>query len=93
MVDLKLEQNEGILLQTTDVGRYDGNNELEVYELYLTTGPLDINILKQMAIAGQFKPNSLVWKPGMENWLRADAVDDLKDLFNNVMPPIPTTEE
>ena len=57
------------------------------------TGPLDINILKQMAIAGQFKPNSLVWKPGMENWLRADAVDDLKDLFNNVMPPIPTTEE
>lgn len=36
MVDLKLEQNEGILLQTTDVGRYDGNNELEIYELYLT---------------------------------------------------------
>lgn len=36
MVDLKLEQNEGILRQTTDVGRYDGNNELEVYELYLT---------------------------------------------------------
>ena len=36
MVDLKLEQNEGVLLQTTDVGRYDGNNELEVYELYLT---------------------------------------------------------
>ncbi len=56
------------------------------------TGPFDINILKQMAIAGQFKPNSLVWTPGMENWLRADAVDDLKDLFNNVMPPIPTTE-
>ena len=57
------------------------------------TGPFDINILKQMAIAGQFKPNSLVWKPGMENWLRADAVDDLKGLFNNVMTPIPTTEE
>ena len=57
------------------------------------TGPFDINILKQMAIAGQFKPNSLVWKPGMENWLRADAVDDLKGLFNNVMPPISTTEE
>lgn len=36
MTDLKLENNEGILLQTTDVGRYDGNDELEVYELYLT---------------------------------------------------------
>lgn len=57
------------------------------------TGPFDINTLKQMTIAGQFKPNSLVWKPGMETWLRADAVEDLKDLFNNVMPPIPTTEE
>jgi len=57
------------------------------------TGPFDINILKQMAIAGQFKPNSLVWKPGMETWLRADAVDDLKGLFSSVMPPIPTTEE
>lgn len=57
------------------------------------TGPFDINILKQMAIAGQFKPNSLVWKPGMETWLRADAVEDLKGLFNDVMPPIPTVEE
>ena len=36
MVDLKLEHNEVIILQTTDVGRYDGNNEVEVYELYLT---------------------------------------------------------
>lgn len=57
------------------------------------TGPFDINILKQMAISGQFKPNSLVWKPGMETWLRADVVEGLKGLFNNVMPPIPTAEE
>ena len=57
------------------------------------TGPFDINILKQMAIAGQFKASSLVWKPGMESWLRADSVDELKNLFKNVMPPIPTTED
>ena len=36
MTDLRLEFNEGILLQTTDVGRYDGDNELEIYEFYLT---------------------------------------------------------
>lgn len=36
MSELKLEGNEEIILHTTDVGRYDGNNELEVYELYLT---------------------------------------------------------
>ena len=52
------------------------------------TGPFDINILKQMAIAAQFKASSLVWKPEMESWLRADSVDELKDLFKNVMPPI-----
>lgn len=36
MNDLKLENNEGILLQTTNVERYNENNEIEVYELYLT---------------------------------------------------------
>ena len=57
------------------------------------TGPYDLNMLRQMSTTGQFNVNSLVWKPGMENWLRADAVDDLKGLFSNVIPPIPTTEE
>ncbi len=57
------------------------------------TGPFDINILKQMAISGHFKVNDLVWKSGMENWISADSVDELKDLFKNIMPPIPTTEE
>ena len=57
------------------------------------TGPYDMNTLAQMVTAGQFMPDSLVWKSGMKAWLRADAVDDLKGLFNNVMPPIPTTEE
>lgn len=57
------------------------------------TGPYDMNTLAQMVTAGQFMPDNLVWKPGMKAWLRADAVDDLKDLFKNAMPPIPTTEE
>ena len=57
------------------------------------TGPYDMNTLAQMVTAGQFMPDNLVWKPGMKAWLRADAVEDLKGLFNNVMPPIPTTEK
>ena len=36
MTDLRLEFDEGILLQTTDVGRYNGDNEFEIYEFYLT---------------------------------------------------------
>ncbi|MCI5731153.1 MAG: SPFH domain-containing protein [Eubacterium sp.] len=57
------------------------------------TGPFDVNILRQMTIAGQFKPESLVWKAGMETWVMADSVDELKDLFKNIMPPIPMEEE
>ena len=36
MTDLKLEVGEGILLQTDDAGLYDGNNETDIDELYLT---------------------------------------------------------
>ena len=36
MTDLKLEVGEGILLQTNDAGLYDGNNEIDIDELYLT---------------------------------------------------------
>lgn len=36
MTDLKLEEDEGILLQTTNAERYSEDNELSVDELYLT---------------------------------------------------------
>ena len=36
MTDLRLEVGEGILLQTNGAGIYDGNNEIDVDELYLT---------------------------------------------------------
>jgi len=36
MTDLKLEVGEGILLQTTDAGLYNGNDEISIDELYLT---------------------------------------------------------
>ena len=55
------------------------------------TGPFDIATLTQMVNAGQVTANSLVWKNGMAQWLKAGAVDELKNLFT-VMPPIPITE-
>lgn len=36
MTDLRLEVGESILLQTDDAGLYDGNNETNIDELYLT---------------------------------------------------------
>ena len=56
------------------------------------TGPLDISVLAQMATAGQFTADSLVWKNGMAQWAKAGTVDELKNLFANAMPPIPPIE-
>ena len=54
-----------------------------------STGPFDLNTLQQMIIAGQLFASSLVWKEGMSEWIRADLVDELKNMFATNMPPIP----
>ena len=53
------------------------------------TGPFDISVLAQMATVGQLTADSLVWKNGMAQWAEAGTVDELKNIFANVMPPIP----
>ena len=50
------------------------------------TGPFEVSTLQQMAAAGQFTADSLVWKTGMTEWAKASSVDELKGLF---MPPVP----
>lgn len=57
------------------------------------TGPFDIPMLAQMVTAGQFTADSLVWKNGMAQWAKAGTIDELKNLFANVMPPIPPVTE
>ena len=57
------------------------------------TGPFDISVLAQMATARQLTVDSLVWKNGMEQWAKTGTVDELKSLFTNVMPPIPTIND
>lgn len=56
------------------------------------TGPFDVSVLAQMATAGQFTADSLVWKSGMAQWEKAGTVDELKNLFL-IMPPIPTAND
>ena len=55
------------------------------------TGPYDLNMLRQMATAGQLNADSLVWKNGMSEWAKAGTIDELKSIFV-VMPPISPTE-
>lgn len=56
------------------------------------TGPFDLNMLSQMVTQGTLTKDTLVWKQGMQNWTRAESVEELKNLFANVMPPIPDME-
>lgn len=55
-------------------------------------GPFAIPVLAEMVASGQFNADSLVWINGMTQWEKAGVVDDLKSLFANSMPPIPTNE-
>lgn len=57
-----------------------------------STGPFDIATLTQMATSGQLTKSSLVWKAGMTEWVKAETVDELKEVLANVMPPAPPME-
>ena len=52
------------------------------------TGPYDIQTLQQMAINGQLKKDTYVWKSGMAQWEYAGNVEDLKGVVNTI-PPVP----
>lgn len=54
------------------------------------TGPYDLSALKQMNTAGQFTSESLVWKAGMSEWVKAGTIGELKSIV--VIPPIPPVE-
>ena len=56
------------------------------------TGPYNLQILQQMIAAGQLVAETLVWKSGMAQWVKAGETDDLKGLFAPPVPPIPPTE-
>lgn len=53
-------------------------------------GPYDLNSLLQMVSNGTLTRDTLVWKQGMANWVKAETVEELLPLFGNVVPPIPT---
>lgn len=55
------------------------------------TGPYDLAALTQMAIAGTFTKQSLVWKQGMAAWATAETVQELKTVFDAI-PPAPPVE-
>ncbi len=53
------------------------------------SGPFDLNTLQGHATSGTFKRDSLVWKAGMAQWVKAGEVPELSSLFASVPPPVP----
>ncbi|WP_165249491.1 SPFH domain-containing protein [Adlercreutzia sp. ZJ141] len=51
-------------------------------------GPFDMRTLSQMAREGTLTVETLVWKEGMSNWVKAGSVEELAKTLNP-MPPIP----
>jgi membrane protease subunit (stomatin/prohibitin family) len=52
-------------------------------------GPYNINALAEKTRDGSLARESLVWREGMAEWARADAVPELQTLFALVPPPLP----
>jgi membrane protease subunit (stomatin/prohibitin family) len=53
-------------------------------------GPFDIGTMQQQVASGSLTRNSLVWKAGMAQWVKAGDVPELAALFANAPPPIPS---
>lgn len=52
-------------------------------------GPVDAGTMRQWAAAGQFRPDAMVWRPGMAGWLPAGQVPELQGVFAAATPPPP----
>lgn len=52
-------------------------------------GPFTIDTLKQMIAKNEFSKETLVWKQGMDNWIKAAEVSDLQPVFGSIPPPLP----
>jgi len=54
-----------------------------------TTGPFDLNTLRQQIQSGSFTTSSMVWRAGMSGWMAASQVPELQALFGPPPPPAP----
>ena len=52
-------------------------------------GPLGIEQLKSVGL----KPDSKVWNEGLDNWIHAKDVEELKILFDNMASPAKPLEQ
>ena len=58
-------------------------------------GPYTLDVLQQMANAGQINSQTLVWTAGMAQWMNAGSLDDFKSILVEIppIPPVPNKTE
>ena len=54
-----------------------------------SSGPFDLQALKDLVAKGQLQNDTLVWKEGMAGWEAANTQNELSALFKAVPPPLP----
>jgi membrane protease subunit (stomatin/prohibitin family) len=52
-------------------------------------GPFELPAIAQKIAEGAVSRSTLVWKPGMANWIAAESVPEVADLFAAAPPPLP----
>lgn len=52
-------------------------------------GPYDKKALKEMIDEGKISKDTLMWKDGMNDWEKAETIEEIDKMFPNI-PPIPT---
>ena len=52
-------------------------------------GPFELSLLTAKARSGELRPDTLVWKQGMANWLPARDVPELASVLAAAPPPLP----
>ena len=45
------------------------------------SGPFEIEAIKQMVVSGKISRDSLVWKPGMSEWAKAEDIEEINSIF------------
>ena len=75
------------MLRMKDVSYYVVSNGLP-------TGPYNLTAISSMVILGKISGQSLVWKPGMDDWATAQSIQDLAVLLSRQhIPPIPFKDQ
>ena len=53
-------------------------------------GPVEIKILEQLYKAGSIKDDTLVWRNGLENWVKLNEIPESQKFIQNSPPDLPT---